>query len=69
MLCNAIHSNPEFLQIEHLDKPRQAQDASRITYHNYLTLLHTTAFQLDNRNLSMIEFLGLAVAMSAAKCD
>ena len=24
MLCNAIHSNPEFLQIEHLDKLGQA---------------------------------------------
>ena len=46
MLCNAIHSNPDFLQVEHLDKLRQAHGMSEITYH-YLTLLHTTAFQLD----------------------
>ena len=47
MLCNAIHSNPEFLQIEHLDKVGQAQGTSKITYHNYITLVHTTAFQLN----------------------
>ena len=47
MLCNAIHFNPEFLQIEHLDKLRQAQGTSEIINHNYLTLLHTTAFQLN----------------------
>ena len=47
MLCNTICSNPDFLQVEHLDKLGQAQGTSEITYHNYLTLLHTTAFQLD----------------------
>ena len=47
MLCNAIHSNPKDCQIEHLDKLRQAQGMSKITYHNYLILLCTTAFQLD----------------------
>ena len=47
MLCNSIHSNLDFLQLEHLDKLGQAQSTSKITYHNYLTLLHSTAFQLD----------------------
>ena len=47
MLCNAIHSNPDFLQVEHLDKLSQAQGTSKTTYHNYLTLLCMTAFQLD----------------------
>ena len=47
MFCNAIDSNPEFLQIEHLDNLRQAQGTSKITYNNYLTLLYTTAFQLN----------------------
>ena len=47
MLCNAIHLNPDFLQIEHLDRLSQAQGTSEITYHNYLSLLHTTAFELD----------------------
>ena len=41
MLCNAICSNPEFLRIEHLKKLGQAQGTSEISYHNYLTLLHT----------------------------
>ena len=47
MLCNPIHSNPDFLQVEHLGKLGQAQGTSEITYHNYLALLHTTAFQLN----------------------
>ena len=47
MLCNAIHSNPNILQVEHLDKVSQAQGISEITYHNYLIVLNTTAFQLD----------------------
>ena len=47
MLCNTIHSNPDFLQLEHLDKLRQAQGNSNITYHNHLTLLHTAVFQLN----------------------
>ena len=38
MLHNAFHLNPDFLQIEHLDRPSQAQGTSKITYHNYLTL-------------------------------
>ena len=47
MFCNAICSNPKFLQIKHLDKLRWAQGSSKITYHNYLTLLYNTAFQID----------------------
>ena len=47
MLCNAIHLNTDFLQIEHLDRLGQAQGSSEINYHNYLTLLHTKVFQLD----------------------
>ena len=46
MLCNPIHSNPDFLQVEHLDKLCQAQVTSEITCHDYLTLLCTTSFQL-----------------------
>ena len=45
MLCDDIHSNPDFLQVEHLDKLGQAQGTSKITYHNYLQC--TTGFQLD----------------------
>ena len=33
--------------MEHVDKLSQAQGTSEISYHNYLTLLCTTAFQLD----------------------
>ena len=51
MLCNAIHSNPDFLQVEHLDKYGQAQGTSKITYDSHLTLLSTTAFQLDLERL------------------
>ena len=47
MLCNVIHSNPDFLQVEHLDKLSQVQGTSEIASHNYLTLLHTTTCQLD----------------------
>ena len=47
MLCNAIHSNPDFLQIEQIDRLSQAQGISEISYHNYLLLLCTMAFQLD----------------------
>ena len=39
--------NPVLLQAEHLDKLNQVQHISEITYHNYITLLCTTAFQLD----------------------
>ena len=53
MLCNMIHSNPGFLQIEHLNELGQAQGTSEITYHNYLTLLHTTAFQLNLKQLNI----------------
>ena len=42
-----ICSDSEFLQIEHLDKLGLAHGTSEITYYNYLTLLYTTAFQLD----------------------
>ena len=47
MLCNPIHSDPDFLQIEHLDRVSHAQHTSEISYHNYLALLCTTAFKLD----------------------
>ena len=46
-LCNPICSNPDFLQVKHLDKLGQAQSTSAITYHNYLMLLCSTDFQLD----------------------
>ena len=49
MLCNVIHLDPDFLWIEHLDKPSQAQGTSETTYHNYLRLQCTTAFQLDSK--------------------
>ena len=49
MLCNAIHLNPDFLQIEHLDKLSQAQDISGISYHNYLPLLCATTLQTQFR--------------------
>ena len=47
MLCNAIHSNPDFLQIEHLDRLSHTQGTSKITHHNYLPLLCTTVLQLN----------------------
>ena len=47
MLCNAIQSNPDFLQVEHLDKLGQPKAPSRSLITNYLTLQCTTAFQLD----------------------
>ena len=47
MLRNVICSSSDFLQVEHLDKLGQAQGNSEITHHNYLTLLCSTAFQLD----------------------
>ena len=47
MLCNAIHSNPDFLQVKHLDKLSQTQGSSKVPYHSYLLLLCTTAFQVN----------------------
>ena len=50
MLSNAIHSNPDFLQAEQLDKLSQTRGTSEITCHNHPTLLHTTAFQHDSKS-------------------
>ena len=47
VLSDAICSNSDFFQINHLDKLRQAQGNSEITYHK--ANLHTTAFQLDTK--------------------
>ena len=69
MLCNALHSNPEFLQIEHLGKLRQAQGTSEITYHNYLTLLCTTAFQLYHNYPTLLCTTACQLSLKYPQCS
>ena len=50
MLCTALRDEPEFLSLQHQDNIFQAQGNSPITYDNYLTLLRSTAFNIDSRH-------------------
>ena len=47
MLCNATCSNPNFLQVEHLDCLGLPQGNAETSCQNYLPILCTTTFQLD----------------------
>ena len=49
MLCITTHSNPNLIQVKHLEILGEAQENSESCYHNDLGVpfLHTATFQLN----------------------